>query len=110
MHGQHILTDYFYQMTLRDDKIFQAKDELPQNRLTDSMILGACVDDDDDGACWWLQYIAIYNIQYTIYNKSRWWWRWCLLMMMPMVPVDGYNMQMVAIIHVNPLRPAPLSW
>ena len=22
---------------------------------------------------------------------------------------DGYNMQMVAIIHVNPLRPAPLS-
>ena len=64
MHGQHILTDYFYQMTLRDDKIFQAKDELPQNRLTDSMILGACVDDDDDGACWWLQYIAIYNIQY----------------------------------------------
>ena len=51
MHGQHILTDYFYQMTLRDDKNFQAKDELPQNRLTDSMILGACVDDDDDGAC-----------------------------------------------------------
>ena len=38
-------------MTLRDDKIFQAKDELPQNRLTDSMILGACVDDDGDGAC-----------------------------------------------------------
>ena len=35
----------------RDDKFFQAKDELPQNRLTDSMILGACVDDDDDGAC-----------------------------------------------------------
>ena len=29
---------------------------------------------------------------------------------MTMVPVDGYNMQMVAIIHVNPLRPAPLSW
>ena len=41
-------------------------------------------------------YIAIYNIQYIV-------------MMMTTVLVDGYNMQMVAIIHVNPLRPAPLS-
>ena len=64
MHGQHILTDYFYQMTLRDDKIFQAKDELPQNRLTDSMILGACV------------------------------------MMMTMVPVDGYNILQYTIYNI----------
>ena len=55
MHGQYMLTDYFYQMTLRDDIFLRQRMSCPKTDLlcllTASMILGACVDDDDGGAC-----------------------------------------------------------